>query len=223
MALGGRVYLETTVLSCLTARPSRDLRVAAHQQVTSEWWTTKRDQFEVYISQLVLEEVAVGDEEAAARRLEQVEGISLLALTDASLELAEKLVADGAVPREAQEDALHIAVAAVHGMDYLLTWNCRHIANATMRSRIQATCFEAGYDTPVICTPRELIEDMWKDEIVEEVREARRAHAAAHGHDLRRIFDALKRKQEASGRHVVTLQPKPARSFKHAAGPLRGQ
>jgi hypothetical protein len=158
MALGGRVYLETTVVSYLTARPSRDLRIAAHQQATSEWWTTRRDQFDVYISQLVLEKAAVGDEDAATRRLEQVEGLSLLALTDACFELTEKLVTDGAVPQEAQEDALHIAVAAVHGMDYLLTWNCRHIANATMRGRIQATCFDAGYDAPVICTPEELLE-----------------------------------------------------------------
>jgi hypothetical protein len=159
MASGGKVYLETTVVSYLTARPSRDLRVAAHQQVTSEWWTSKRDQFDVYVSQLVLEEAAVGDEDAAARRLEQVQDIGLLALTGASLELAERLIADGAVPRDAQEDALHIAVAAVHGMDYLLTWNCRHIANATMRTRIQATCADAGYDAPVICTPEELLEE----------------------------------------------------------------
>ena len=159
MSSGGRVYLETTVVSYLAARPSRDLRVAAHQQATSEWWTTKRHQFDVYVSQLVLEEAAVGDEDASGRRLGYLERISQLGLTDATLALAEKLLADGAVPQEAEEDALHIAVAAVHGMDYLLTWNCRHIANATMRSRIQASCFDAGYDAPVICTPEELLEE----------------------------------------------------------------
>ena len=153
------MYLETTVVSYLAARPSRDLRVAAHQQATSEWWTTKRHQFDVYVSQLVLEEAAVGDEDASGRRLGYLERISQLGLTDATLALAEKLLADGAVPQEAEEDALHIAVAAVHGMDYLLTWNCRHIANATMRSRIQASCFDAGYDAPVICTPEELLEE----------------------------------------------------------------
>jgi len=159
MASHGRVYLETTVISYLAARPSRDLRVAAHQQATSEWWTRKRQEFDLFVSQIVVEEVAAGDPDAAALRLRYVEGINLLNLTEAGLALAEKLLADGSVPMEAEEDALHIAVAAVHGMDYLLTWNCRHIANATMRSRIEATCSDAGYGAPVICTPEELLED----------------------------------------------------------------
>jgi hypothetical protein len=155
----GRIYLETTIISYLAARPSRDLRVAAHQQATAEWWAGRRHDFALYVSQLVLEEAAAGDADAAARRLGLVEGLDLLNLTDACLVLAEKLVADGAIPAEAEADALHIAVAAVHGMDYLLTWNCRHIANATMRTRIQASCFEAGYDAPVVCTPEELLEE----------------------------------------------------------------
>ncbi|MBN1608431.1 MAG: type II toxin-antitoxin system VapC family toxin [Polyangiaceae bacterium] len=154
-----RAYLETTVISYLAARPSRDLRVAAHQQATSEWWMHRRHEFELYVSQLVFEEASAGDEDAVARRLELLRSVTLLDLTDECLALAERLLADGSVPKEAAEDALHIAVAAVHGMDYLLTWNCRHIANATMRVRIQGTCYEAGYDVPVICTPEELLED----------------------------------------------------------------
>lgn len=153
------MYLETTVVSYLVARPSRDLRVAAHQQATAEWWTQRRQEFELYVSQLVVEEASKGDKKAASRRLRQIEGIQLLSLSEASLGLAERLLADAAVPAEAEEDALHIAIAAVHGMDYLLTWNFRHIANAAVRSRIEETCFESGYGAPIICTPEELLED----------------------------------------------------------------
>jgi hypothetical protein len=155
----GRIYLETTVVSYLAARPSRDLRVAAHQQATSEWWTRRRDDFDLFASQLVVEEASAGDAEAALRRLGYLAGVPLLDLTDRSLALAEKLLTDAAVPAEAEQDALHIAVAAVHGMDYLLTWNCRHIANATMRGQIEGACVESGCDAPVICTPEELLED----------------------------------------------------------------
>lgn len=159
MPARGRVYLETTVISYLVARPSRDLRVAAHQQVTSEWWAQKRADFELFVSQLVIEEASAGDAGAASRRLKYLEGILLLDLTEPSVALAESLLLTGAVPREAEEDALHIAVAAVHGMDYLLTWNCKHIANATMRHRIETACSDSGYDSPVICTPEELLEE----------------------------------------------------------------
>jgi hypothetical protein len=156
---GGKVYLETTVVSYLVARPSRDVRVAAHQQATAEWWEQRRQEFDVYVSQLVLEEAAQGDKDAASRRLRHIAEIPSLGLSEASLALAEVLLADAAVPAEAEEDALHIAIAAVNGMDYLLTWNFRHIANAAVRSRIEETCFKAGYDAPIICTPEELLED----------------------------------------------------------------
>lgn len=159
MASRGNIYLETTVLSYLGAQPSRDLRVAAHQQITSEWWESRRTDFGLFVSQLVIEEAAAGDADAAGRRLGYLAGIPLLDLTAESLTLAEKLIADSAVPAAAAEDALHIAVAAVHGMHYLMTWNCKHIANAATRSRIETTCIEAGYDAPVICTPEELLED----------------------------------------------------------------
>lgn len=147
------------MISYLAARPSRDLRVAAHQQATSEWWTRRRDDFDLFASQLVVEEASAGDAEAASRRLGYLAGVPLLDLTNQSLDLAEKLLTDAAVPAEAEQDALHIAVAAVHGMDYLLTWNCRHIANATMRGQIEGACAEAGCDAPIICTPEELLED----------------------------------------------------------------
>ncbi|MDA2938624.1 type II toxin-antitoxin system VapC family toxin [Acidobacteria bacterium AH-259-A15] len=115
-----------------------------------------RAAYDLFVSQVVIREAAEGDKEAAARRLSLLHGLRVLALTDEAVELARVLVDQGAVTRTSVEDALHIALATVHGMDYLLTWNCRHIANATMRSGIEAVCRECGYEPPVICTPEEL-------------------------------------------------------------------
>ena len=159
MAIRDGVYVETTVISYLAARPSRDLRVAAHQQATAEWWERMRDGFDLFVSQLVVKEASAGDREAAARRLSYLAGIPLLDLSVRSVDLAESLKTTAAVPKEAEEDALHIAVAAAHGVRYLLTWNCRHIANAAMRDRIEAACYDLGYETPIICTPEELLGD----------------------------------------------------------------
>lgn len=154
-----KVYVETTVVSFLTARPSRNLRVAAHQEITADWWAHRRATFDLYVSQLVVHEAAAGDASAAQQRLSVLREIQKLELTSAVLQLAAQLVTDAAIPRDAGEDALHVAVATVHGMDYLLTWNCRHIANASMRNRIVETCARSGYEAPVICTPEELLED----------------------------------------------------------------
>src|SRR5262245_61052701 len=154
-----KVYLETTIPSYLTAWPSRDLIIAAHQQITQQWWSTRKSEFDLFISQPVLDECSEGDEEAAARRLAAVSGIPLLSVTDKTTPLAESLLARVPLPPKAAADALHIAVAAEHGMDYLLTWNCAHIANAVLRPRIEAICREAGFAPPIICTPEELFEE----------------------------------------------------------------
>ena len=159
MAGAAKLYLETTVISYLTARPSRNLRVVAHQEITADWWARRRVRFDLYVSRLVVDEASAGDVEAAARRLATLDGIPRLELTESVSMLAARLVAEAAIPREAIEDALHVAVAAAHGMDYLLTWNCRHIANATMRNRIADICAASGVEAPVICTPEELLED----------------------------------------------------------------
>jgi PIN domain len=158
VSTSGRVYVETSVISYLASRPNRDIRIAAHQQLTAEWWDSRRLDFELFVSQLVIQEASAGDSGAAARRLSFLEGIPLLALTDASLELAERLLSEGAVPRGSEEDSLHIALAAVHQVDYLLTWNFKHIANAALRTRIAAICRDAGHTVPVICSPEELLE-----------------------------------------------------------------
>jgi hypothetical protein len=133
--------------------------VAGHQQITREWFAVRAQGYELFISQLVAAEASGGDEDAARERVAFLQSIPRLGITDAAGDLAAKLVASGAVPRKAAEDAVHIAVATVHGVDYLLTWNCKHIANASMRQAIERVCREAGYEPPVICTPEELMND----------------------------------------------------------------
>ena len=152
-----RVYIETTFVSYLTARPSRDLIVAGHQQVTHDWWDTRRGDYELCVSQLVLQEAGEGDRQAAQERLDVVATMTVLEIKEEAVELAEELVTAGALPAKAGNDALHIAVAAVHRVPYLLTWNCRHMANATMRARIESVCASKGFKAPIICTPEELM------------------------------------------------------------------
>jgi hypothetical protein len=153
-----RVYIETTIISYLAARPSRDLIIAGHQQITHEWWQTARDNFALVTSQLVAREVGAGDPEAAEARLAYLAPLTLLEITEEAVALAQRLVQVRAIPEEFPEDALHVAVAVVNGINYLLTWNYKHLANASMRSRIEATCREVGYEAAVICTPEELLE-----------------------------------------------------------------
>ncbi|MGP0068674.1 MAG: type II toxin-antitoxin system VapC family toxin [Isosphaeraceae bacterium] len=150
-----RVYIETTIPSYLTAWPSRDLVRAAHQQITREWWTN-RSVFELYSSRLVVQECQAGDPQAAADRLAALAGVPLLEQLPEAASLADALLRGVPLPERAAADALHIAIAAVHGVDYLLTWNCTHIANVTLRSQIEAVCRAAGYEPPLICTPEEL-------------------------------------------------------------------
>ncbi len=154
-----RVYIETTVASYLTARPSRDLVVAAHQEITVEWWADHRPRFDLYISELVLREAGRGDESAAAKRLAELVGIEVLDLDDGARELARLFVVRKLIPEKAVEDAFHVAVATAQGMDFLLTWNCRHIANAEVIERLEAVCLELGYRMPTLCTPEQLMGD----------------------------------------------------------------
>lgn len=153
--MSARVYVETSVISYLSARPSRDVVLAAHQQLTRRWWRGRRS-YSVFVSQVVLDEAALGDPTARRSRLRALRGIPILALTDRAAELAAELVRRGALPKKATVDAFHIAIAADHQVDYLLTWNCKHIANATMRVTIEEICRSAGLTPPIICTPEEL-------------------------------------------------------------------
>ena len=151
-----KLYLETTIPSYLTSRPSRDLIIAGHQQITREWWTRRRRQFDIYISQLVIDEAEAGDAAAMRDRLKAIQGLPLLEITSEVEELAAAIIASGAIPRKAATDAAHIAIAGVHRMDFLLTWNCAHIANAAIARAVAGVCRQSGYDCPVICTPEEL-------------------------------------------------------------------
>jgi hypothetical protein len=152
-----KVYIETTVVSYLAASASRDIVIAGHQQITREWWEG-RNRFDLFVSQAVLEEAGRGDRTVATRRAALLSGIPVLELGQEVHELASSLLQVRAVPAKAVVDALHIAVAAVNRVDYLLTWNCTHIANAAVRGKIERACRDAGLQSPVICTPEELME-----------------------------------------------------------------
>jgi predicted nucleic acid-binding protein len=152
-----RVYLETTIPSYLTSRSSRDLIIAGHQQVTREWGEMRGDAFQLYISQLVVDEARAGDPFAARERLKVLQGLPLLDITPEVTELASGILATGIIPRKAATDAAHIAIAAVHGMDFLVTWNCVHIANAANAKALARICREHAFECPVICTPEELM------------------------------------------------------------------
>jgi len=152
------VYIETSVVSYLTGRPSRDVIVAGRQALTAEWWDTRRSRFDLYVSALVVAEAEDGDPEAVRRRLAAMEGLPAVTISDEAKTLARQLVHGGPMPKEYPEDALHIAVCAVHGIDYLLTWNCTHLANASLRRQVERLVEHVGHRCPMICTPEELME-----------------------------------------------------------------
>jgi hypothetical protein len=154
-----RIYIETTIPSYHTARPSRDIVQAARQQLTREWWDVERRNYDLCISQIVLDEAAAGDAEAAQRSMAVIDTLPLLDLTFEVDGLAETIMQSRLLPVSASRDAVHIAVTAVHQVHFLLTWNCRHIANATIFRDLQHILMSAGYDVPVICTPEELLGD----------------------------------------------------------------
>jgi predicted nucleic acid-binding protein len=153
------VYIETTIISYLTGRPSRDVVIAAHQELTRQWWEVMADKFKLVISELVEQEVGRGDPSAAQARTAMIGGLDILIAGEEAVALAEQIILSGAVPRESAADALHIATAAIHGIDYLLTWNCAHLANARLRGKIEKLINRMGYACPIICTPEELMED----------------------------------------------------------------
>ncbi len=147
------VYVETSIISFLTSRPSRDLSIWWYQQTTRDWWETSRENFQLYISYPVYIEISQGDVSASALRLEAVRGIELLRTTSEVEDLAQELLESHSLPAKAATDALHIAIAACYGMDFLLTWNCKHIANPFSERLFQKIITQNGYRYPVITTP----------------------------------------------------------------------
>ena len=138
------VYVETSIISYLTSRPSRDICVAAWQEITTQWWEQERAKYELFTSELVIAEAGAGDDTAAQKRLDRLASIPEIAIDERIRQFAARLISYGGVPSEAEADALHIATASVHELDYLLTWNCRHINNAVAKPVIRSICAVVG-------------------------------------------------------------------------------
>lgn len=152
------IYIETSIISYMAAKPSPDLMTAACQQITTQWWEGSRKLYNVVTSALVVTESRQGNKRTAKRRLDLLKGIRSLRTTEKAKELARALIREGALPQKAQADALHIAIATVHRVDYLLTWNCRHIDNPATKPFVREVCALEGYVCPEICTPFEIME-----------------------------------------------------------------
>ncbi|HVE70116.1 MAG TPA: type II toxin-antitoxin system VapC family toxin [Thermoanaerobaculia bacterium] len=153
-----KTYIETSVISYLTARPSRDQIATAHQELTRGWWDRRRTRFDIYDSELVVQEAARGDSAFAKARLESIVGYPVLVITPAARALADTILQSAVLPSKAAADALHIALAAVNGMNFLVTWNCTHIANGFILQGVNTICRSAGLEPPIVCTPEELME-----------------------------------------------------------------
>ena len=153
------VYIETSIISYLRARNSLQITSVAKQIVTRRWWEEERHNYQLVISQYVLDEVSAGNPTLAAERLACLNDVPVLESPPAVAVMADRLLASALLPAKARLDALHICTAAFHRLDYLLTWNCAHIANARTLPRIRNILSELGYDLPVVCTPEEMIDD----------------------------------------------------------------
>lgn len=153
-----RVYIETTVVSYVAARPSRDVAKAARQEVSRVWWREAANRFDLVVSDLVREEAAAGDPAAARTRLELLAPLPVLEPSTDAQVLAQDFLTARALPTQAAQDAAHIAIAVCNSSDFLVTWNIRHIANAETRSQVERVCRDSGYEPTLICTPEELLE-----------------------------------------------------------------
>jgi len=153
------VYVETSVVSYYTARPSRDYVVRGHQETTRQWWPRAGERFQLVVSELVIDEAGAGDPEAARKRLQTIRGLPLLFVTPQCSEIADCYVKDLPLSKRMARDALHLAIASLHGVDYLVTWNCTHIANALIRRKLAEINGFLNLSTPIVCTPEEMMED----------------------------------------------------------------
>ncbi len=151
------LYIETTIVGHLAGKLVADAIVAARQQLTRDWWQNHTHRYQIFISQLVLDECGAGDQSAAQERIGIIKNLDLLDGTAVTDSLAAALIVANAIPASEPRDAFHIAIAATNGVKYLLTWNFKHIANATLRKRIEAVCRDSGFEPPTICTPDELL------------------------------------------------------------------
>jgi hypothetical protein len=158
-----RIYIESTIPSYVVARPARDLLQAAHQEITKRWWESERLKHDIFISPLVLKEIRDGEAEMAEARMNLVSNLENLTVPTKVGELAELFIQKGVLPSGALTDATHIALSAVHKMHILLTWNCRHIANASIQFRLRRLAESRGFSLPLLCTPQEMLDEANRD------------------------------------------------------------
>ncbi len=152
-----KLYVETSIVSYLAARPSRDVVINANQQLAQEWWESRQD-FELFVSQMVIDEVNKGDAAFAQKRLDLIQDIPLIDFNDDARDLAKEILRQNVLPPKASVDVFHIAATAVHGLDFLLTLNCKHIANVFIFKRVEKICRQSGFEPPIVCTPQEILE-----------------------------------------------------------------
>lgn len=202
-----RVYVETSVVRCLTGRESCDVMILGNQAATHEWWQMERERYELVTSSLVIKEAGISDCEYACDSLAPLASLAVVEPTEASEALGRALTKLHALPSGAVQDATHIALAVTNGMDYLVTWSFRHIANPANASRIDQVCRDAGYRPTIICTPAQLMETQHEDPMITEIREYRDKQAVRFGYDAAAIIRAARTRLDASGRPSVQYSP----------------
>ena len=204
------LYLETTIPSYLTAWPMRDVVLLAQQQLTREWWENHCGRFQVFVSELVLEEAAAGDSDAARRRFEMLAGMPLLQSTSGAERLAMLYLREIPLPSKAARDAAHIAIASVHAMDYLVTWNCRHIAHGEVRRAVENQPARGATRADDLHASGVDGRSAMNDPIVEEVRAAGTRLFEASGNDLHKFFEILRRNERSRGVALVNRSTEPS-------------
>lgn len=152
-----KVYIETSIISYLTANPSRDVIVNANQILAREWWEDHRHEFNLYVLELVTDEAGKGNAEMAKKRLELIKDVAFLENNNDAKNLAKEILARNILPVKATLDVFHIAITAVHNIDFLLTLNCKHIANAFIYRRVEEVCRSFDFQPPIVCTPQEIL------------------------------------------------------------------
>ena len=207
------VYIETSVVSRLTGRRTRDITVAVQQISTDEWWEVQRPYFELYTSELTIEEAGGADPLDAVWQLETLEGLTVLHNTDAVIALADELVHRRAIPSEARNAATHVAAATVHEIVYLMTWNFRHIFNSIAMRLIGEVCQRQSYRSPVICSPNELMHVLtMHNEVTEEPWESKETVARKHDIDARKPGEHFRSHMSANRTYAI-----PGHTFKDLA------
>lgn len=217
-----RVYVETSVVNCLTGRLSRDIRILANQVVTHDWWQDARGRFELIASVPMVDKAGVGDTCATHERPSALESLAIVHPDEASEVLVQRLIDCQALPPCAATAAGHIAIAVVHGAEYLATWDYRHVANPAHSSRIDQACRDGGFRPPVICTPGQLMvvgnEEFEDDPMIAEIREYRDKQAGRFGYDVAAIIRHARDLHDASGRPSVQY---PRRRLDGTSAPKR--